>query len=153
MRHLPAGGTKYPLAFGGGHHPIHTGRSIYFGGSDSGRMLVTALCQDHAQGKPFFTLTQNALSDGRYMDYLRAMYGKQISLPTTNDVQAALEDYKADALRRLKHDEEFPRRTKANQAGGKRAAGEWRVADEQSSVGDGRACAAGEADAGAQPEP
>jgi hypothetical protein len=36
------------------------------------------------------------------------MYGKQISLPTTNDVQAALEDYKADALRRLKHDEEFP---------------------------------------------
>ena len=103
-----AGGTKYPLAFGEGIIQSIPAGSIYFGGSDSGRMLVTALCQDHAQGKPFFTLTQNALSDGRYMDYLRAMYGKQISLPTTNDVQAALEDYKADALRRLKHDEEFP---------------------------------------------
>ena len=102
------GGTKYPLAFGEGIIRSIPAGSIYFGGSDSGRMLVTALCQDHAQGKPFFTLTQNALSDGRYMDYLRAMYGKQISLPTTNDVQAALEDYKADALHRLKHDEEFP---------------------------------------------
>ena len=103
-----AGGTKYPLAFGESIIQSIPAGSIYFGGSDSGRMLVTALCQDHAQGKPFFTITQNALLDGRYMDYLRAMYGKQISLPTTNDVQTALEDYKTDALRRLKHDEEFP---------------------------------------------
>ncbi len=102
------GGTKYPLAFGEGIIQSIPPGSIYFGGSDAGRMLVTAFSQNHAQGKPFFTLTQNALSDGRYMDYLQAMYGKQISLPTTNDVQVALEDYKADALRRLKHDEEFP---------------------------------------------
>jgi hypothetical protein len=65
-------------------------------------MLVTALCADHAAGKPFYTLTQNALSDGGYMDYLRWMYGKEIHLPTTNDVQQAIDDYKADALRRYK---------------------------------------------------
>lgn len=94
------GGTKYPLAFGEGIiHSIPAG-SIYFGGSDAGRMLVTALCASHVQGKPFYTLTQNALSDGKYMDYLRTMYGKEISLPTTNDVQKAIDDYKSDALRR-----------------------------------------------------
>ncbi len=102
------GGTKYPTAFGEGIIQSIPARSIYFGGSDSGRMLVTALCEEHAQGKPFFTLTQNALSDSRYMDYVQAMYGKRIFLPATNDVQAALADYRADALRRLKHDKEFP---------------------------------------------
>ena len=42
------------------------------------------------------------------MDYLHAMYGKWISLPTTNDIQKAVDDYKAEALVRLKHDQEFP---------------------------------------------
>jgi hypothetical protein len=65
-------------------------------------MLVTALCESHAEAKPFYTLTQNALSDGRYMDYLRTMYGKRINLPTTNEVQKAIDEYKADALRRYK---------------------------------------------------
>jgi hypothetical protein len=94
------GGTKYPLAFGEGIIRSIPAGSIYFGGTDAGRMLVTALCFSHAEGKPFYTLTQNALSDGRYMDYLRAMYGKEIHLPTTNDVQKAIDDYKSDALRR-----------------------------------------------------
>ena len=97
-----AGGTKYPLAFGEGIIQSIPAGSIYFGGSDAGRMVVTALCESQAQGKPFYTLTQNALSDGRYEDYLRAMYGKQIYLPTTNDVQRALEEYKADAGLRYK---------------------------------------------------
>jgi hypothetical protein len=94
------GGTKYPLAFGEGIIKSIPAGSIYFGGSDAGRMLVTALCADHAEGKPFYTLTQNALSDGGYLDYVRAMYGKRIYLPTTNDLQKATEDYKADALNR-----------------------------------------------------
>jgi hypothetical protein len=94
------GGTKYPMAFGEDIISSIPAGSIYFGGSDAGRMLVTALCVSHADGKPFYTLTQNALSDGRYMDYLRAMYGKAIHLPTTNNVQKAIDDYKSDALRR-----------------------------------------------------
>jgi hypothetical protein len=94
------GGTKYPMAFGNGIIQSIPAGSIYFGGSEAGRMLVTALCVSQAEGKPFYTFTQNALSDGRYMDYLRAMYGKEIHLPTTNDVQKAIDDYKSDALRR-----------------------------------------------------
>jgi hypothetical protein len=94
------GGTKYPLAFGEGIIRSIPAGSIYFGGSDAGRMLVTALCVSHAQGKPFFTLTQNALSNPRYIEYLRAMYGKEVHLPTTNDAQKAIDDYKSDALRR-----------------------------------------------------
>jgi hypothetical protein len=96
------GGTKYPMAFGEGIIQSIPAGSIYFGGSDAGRMLVTALCAKHAEGKPFYTLTQNALSDGRYLDYVRAMYGKQVYLPTTNDIQKATEVYKADALRRYR---------------------------------------------------
>jgi hypothetical protein len=101
-------GTKYPLAFGDGIIQSIPVGSIYFGGSDPGRMLVTALCESSVEGRPFFTLTQNALSDNRYMDYLRDMYGKWIVLPTTNEMQKAQEDYTADLQRRVEHDQEFP---------------------------------------------
>jgi hypothetical protein len=40
------------------------------------------------------------------------MYGQQLSLPTPNEVQQAIEEYQADALLRLKHDREFPREPK-----------------------------------------
>lgn len=96
------GGRKYPAAFGEGIIRCIPPGSIYFGGTDPGRMLVTALCESQADAKPFYTLTQNALSDGRYMEYLRAMYGTRIYLPTTNDVQQAIQTYKADALHRLR---------------------------------------------------
>jgi hypothetical protein len=96
------GGAQYPLAFGNGIIQSIPEGSIYFGGTDAGRNLVTALCTSHVDGQPFYTLTQNALSNGQYMDYLRAMYGKQIQLPTTNEVQKVIEEYKADAQLRLK---------------------------------------------------
>lgn len=95
-------GAKYPLAFGEGIIRSIPAGSIYFGGSDAGRMLVTALCVSHAEGKPFYTLTQNALSDSKYTDYLRGMYREKIHLPATSDVQKAIDDYKSDALRRDK---------------------------------------------------
>jgi len=103
-----AGGPKYPLAFGNGIARSIPKGSIYFGGTDAGRSLVSALCESHVEAKPFYTLTQNALSDRRYLDYLQSMYGTQINLPTTNEVQKAIDEYKADALLRLKHDREFP---------------------------------------------
>src|SRR5712691_9651210 len=52
--------------------------SIYFGGTDPGRFIVTALCESHREGKPFFTLTQNQLVDGTYLAYLRKMYGRSL---------------------------------------------------------------------------
>ena len=62
--------------------------SIYFGGTDPGRGVPTAFCKSHADADPFFTLTQNALADGTYLEYLRAMYGGRIYIPTGEDSQS-----------------------------------------------------------------
>ncbi len=59
--------------------------SIYFGGTDPGRFLITAMQKNQAAGDPFFTLTQNALADATYLDYLRSMYGDKIYIPTAED--------------------------------------------------------------------
>src|SRR2546423_4400734 len=75
--------------------------SIYFGGTDPGRFVITALSESHRQGKPFFTITQNALADGRYLDYLRWMYGGTIYIPTAADSQLAFSNYLSDARQRL----------------------------------------------------
>ena len=102
------GEPKYALAFGNDIVKSIPRGSIYFGGTDPGRGLVTALSASHEKGEPFFTLTQNALADGRYLTYLRTMYGGQIDVPTAQDSDAAFKDYLEDAQRRLEHDEKFP---------------------------------------------
>jgi hypothetical protein len=48
--------------------------SIYFGGTDPGRFLITALSPSHVKADPVFT-TQNALADGTYAGYARRMCG------------------------------------------------------------------------------
>ena len=94
------GNDKYCIAFGRDIiDSIPTG-SIYFGGTDPGRFLVTALCKSHEKADPFFTLTQNALADAGYLAYLRGMYGDKIYIPTDTDSQQCFGDYSADAQRR-----------------------------------------------------
>ena len=63
--------------------------SIYFGGTDPGRFVISALCDSQVEGRPFFTLTQNQLADSTYMEYLRVMYGAKLVVPTSEDVQKA----------------------------------------------------------------
>src|SRR5438477_443205 len=75
--------------------------SVYFGGTDPGRCVITALQKSHVNGDPFFTLTQNALADGSYLQYLRAMYGGKIYIPTDEDSKQCFNEYMADAQRRL----------------------------------------------------
>jgi hypothetical protein len=82
--------------------------SIYFGGTDPGRFAVSAFSQAHSEGRPFFTLTQNALADATYIEYLRDMYGARIYIPDTNDVRECFQEYLADAQSRLAHDRAFP---------------------------------------------
>jgi hypothetical protein len=106
------GEPKYAFAFGRGVVASIPPGSIYFGGTDPGRGLVTALCKSHAQADPFFTLTQNALADGTYLEYLRATYGDCIYIPSAEDSQRAFSDYIADAQRRLEHDRKFPNEPK-----------------------------------------
>ena len=76
--------------------------SIYFGGTDPGRWLVTAFSKSHAKADPCFTITQNALADGLYLKYLRTMYGDRIATATDEDSKKAFEDYMDDAKQRLK---------------------------------------------------
>ncbi len=83
--------------------------SIYFGGTAEGRFLVSAFSQSHSEGRPFFTMTQNALSDPLYIDYLADMYGNKIKVADTNDSQNCLSNYQADAKLRILHDQKFPR--------------------------------------------
>ncbi|HLX71377.1 MAG TPA: hypothetical protein VKV04_17260, partial [Verrucomicrobiae bacterium] len=51
--------------------------SIYFGGTDPGRGLPTAFSKSHVDADPFYTLTQNALANSAYLDYLRDTYGER----------------------------------------------------------------------------
>ena len=102
------GDPKYSMAFGRGVISSIPPGSVYFGGTDAGRGLPTALSKSHADADPFFTITQNALADGRYLEYIREIYGQKIRTPTTNDSQNAFQEYLTDAQKRLDHDRRFP---------------------------------------------
>ena len=77
--------------------------SIYFGGTDAGRFIISAMTQSQTEGKPFFTITQNQLADAGYLDYLRKMYGEKIYVPSPGDAQATFKEYLSDAQQRLKN--------------------------------------------------
>lgn len=76
--------------------------SIYFGGTDPGRFVITAMQKSQVDADPFFTLTQNALADGTYLDYLRGEYGNKIYIPTPEDSQNCFNDYYTDVQQRMK---------------------------------------------------
>ena len=76
------GDEKYASKFGREIIDSIPPGSIYFGGTEPGRFIVTAMCKSQPDGDPFFTLTQNWLADGCYLDYLRSTYGNKIYIPT-----------------------------------------------------------------------
>ncbi len=97
------GDEKYTAAFGNDIVGSIPPGSIYFGGTDPGRFLITAMQKSQVNGDPFFTLTQNALADGTYLEYLSSMYGDRIYIPTSEDSQKCFEDYVVDAKQRLQN--------------------------------------------------
>jgi hypothetical protein len=103
MEQFALGDEKYTAAFGNDIIESIPPGSIYFGGTDQGRFLITAMQKSHVNADPFFTLTQNALADGTYLDYLRSMYGEKIYIPTKEDSQKSFQDYVADAKQRLQN--------------------------------------------------
>ena len=105
---LHAWTPEFLVQFGDGVVNSIPAGSIYFGGTEAGRFAVSLFSQSHSQGRPFFTLTQSALSDSSYSSYLRDMYGDKINLPSDNDIRRCMEDYKKDAQARLEHDQAFP---------------------------------------------
>jgi hypothetical protein len=95
------GDEKYSLAFGTNIITSIPPGSIYFGGTDPGRFIITALQKSHVAGDPFFTLTQNALADATYLEYLRGMYDAKIYTPTDEDSKKCFQNYMEDAQERV----------------------------------------------------
>lgn len=103
-----SGNTKYPALYASEIIQSIPPGSIYFGGTDPGRFVITAMQKSFADGDPFFTLTQNAMADGTYLDYLHSMYGNQIYTPTTEDSQKCFDDYSRDAQQRMQKNQLKP---------------------------------------------
>jgi tetratricopeptide (TPR) repeat protein len=84
---------------------------VYVGGNDAGRFIPTLLTETSG-GEPHIVLTQNALADNSYLDYVKFRYGDQLATLTFAESQSAFQSYIADAQKRLQHDQQFPNEPK-----------------------------------------
>ena len=80
---------------------------VYVGGTDPGRWIPTMM-NETSESERHIVLTQNALADGSYLDYLNFLYADRFATLTSEDSQRAFQDYMADAQKRLLHDQQFP---------------------------------------------
>jgi hypothetical protein len=80
---------------------------IYVGGTDPGRFIPTLL-NETSDGEHHIILTQNAMADNTYLQYVDYLYGENFGTLRDGDSQSAFQKYIADAQKRLKHDQEFP---------------------------------------------
>jgi hypothetical protein len=80
---------------------------VYVGGTDNGRW-IPELMNDTSEGEQHIVITQNALADARYLEYLGTLYGDRLNGLTEDDSQRAFREYTEDAQRRFQHDEQFP---------------------------------------------
>jgi len=80
---------------------------VYVGGTDPGRFIPTLL-NETSEGEQHVVLTQNALANGSYLDYVRFLYGDRLATPTQEASNRTFQDYLADAQKRLTHDQQFP---------------------------------------------
>jgi tetratricopeptide (TPR) repeat protein len=84
---------------------------IYLGGNDAGRFIPTLLSET-SDGESHIVLSQNALADGSYLDYLRFRFGDKFNVLSAEDSQNGFQTYLADAQKRLQHDQDFPNEPK-----------------------------------------
>jgi tetratricopeptide (TPR) repeat protein len=80
---------------------------VYVGGTDPGRGIPTLL-NETSDAERHIVITQNALADGSYLQYVNFLYGDRMATPTPEESQSAFQDYIADAQKRLAHDQQFP---------------------------------------------
>jgi len=84
---------------------------VYLGGNDAGQFIPTLLT-DTSGSAPHIVLTQNALADSSYLEYLRFRYGDKLNALSADDSQNGFKTYIADAQKRLQHDLDFPNEPK-----------------------------------------
>ncbi len=82
--------------------------SIYFGGTDPGRFAITLGSKSHEKADPFFTITQTALADGSYLQYLRELYGNKIYISTEEDRGRAFSNYYSEAKAKEGQSQDIP---------------------------------------------
>ena len=80
---------------------------VYVGGTDPGRGIPTLL-NETSDAERHIVITQNALADGSYLQYVNFLYGDRMATFTPEESQSAFQDYIADAQQRLAHDQQFP---------------------------------------------
>jgi hypothetical protein len=80
---------------------------IYVGGTDSSRW-VPALLNDTEESDPHIVITQNALADKTYLNYVALQFGGRMNTLSEEEQKQAFDSYKADARQRLEHDQNFP---------------------------------------------
>jgi len=80
---------------------------VYVGGTDNGRW-IPELLNDTGDGENHIIVTQNALADSMYLEYVTQLYGDRLANLTQEDSQRAFQEYLADAQQRLQHDQQFP---------------------------------------------
>jgi hypothetical protein len=80
---------------------------VYVGGTDNGRW-VPELLNETADGEQHMIVTQNALADSRYLDFVNTLYSDHMATLTSEDSQAAFQAYVAEAQKRFEHDQQFP---------------------------------------------
>jgi tetratricopeptide (TPR) repeat protein len=90
--------------------------TIYVGGTDPGCFIPTFL-NETSEGEPRITLTQNALADSTYLDYLNFRYADRLATLTQDDSKRLFDEYVADARKRFEHDQQFPDEPKRVLAG------------------------------------
>lgn len=80
--------------------------SLYFGGTDYGRLVITA-ANAVTKPPPVYCITQNALADNTYMAHLRATLGADLWMPQEKDSVSAFQQYVDDvwAGRRMPNDQ------------------------------------------------
>lgn len=81
--------------------------AVYLGGTDAGRW-IPELLNDTSDGERHVMLTQNALADGSYLDYLNFVYGDRLNPLSSEDTQHAFTNYIADVQKRFMHDRQSP---------------------------------------------
>ena len=84
---------------------------VYVGGTDAGRFIPTLL-NETSDGEHHIVLTQNALADGTYLQYVGYLYNDQMATLTGDDSQRAFQDYITDGQKRFVHDQEHPEEPK-----------------------------------------
>lgn len=83
---------------------------VYVGGTDDGRWVPELM--NETSDDPHIIITQNALADGTYLDFVRELYGGQFNTLSQEESQRAFAEYTADAQKRLQHDLDFPNEPK-----------------------------------------